>query len=205
MTESRISCVIADDHPLMREIIRLRVEAAGMELLGEASNGEDAIELIGRTHPAIAIVDLRMPGKNGLDIVRSVAESGSATRVLLYSDDANPGVVRRALQSGAKGYLNKASGQELLESALETIVAGGSFIDPSVAGKLLEPPAYALSPRELDVLALMTEGMQNKVIAQRLNVAEDTVKSHVSSLMNKLGANSRTAAVSIALREDLVV
>jgi DNA-binding NarL/FixJ family response regulator len=205
MSAAPVTCIIADDHPLMREIIRLRLEAAGMQLVGEAANGTDAINLIEDRHPAVAIVDLRMPGKNGLEIVRALAEQGSETRVLLYSDDANPDVVRRALQSGARGYLNKASGQELLENALETIVVGGTFVDPAVAGRLLQPPAYALSPRELDVLALMAEGLQNKVIAQRLNVAEDTVKSHVSSLMNKLGATSRTGAVSIALREELVV
>lgn len=204
MTGANIECIIADDHPLMREIVRIRVEAAGIRVVGEAQNGSEAIEIITELRPHIAVVDLKMPDATGLEIVTHIAASDVPTKILLYSQDANPHVVKRSLDAGACGYLNKTSGQEMLTCALQTVIAGGCFVDPTLTASLLRPAMFSLSPRELEVLALMSEGLQNKVIAVELNLSEETVKSHVSSLMVKLGVSSRTGAVGIALRENLV-
>jgi DNA-binding NarL/FixJ family response regulator len=189
----------------MREIIRIRVEHAGVQVVGEAGHGIEALRIITELKPDIAIVDLQMAGMDGLEIVKRVAELGVPTRTMLYTADARPLQVQRALDAGAKGFLNKSAPHDMLAHAMETIIGGGCFVDPEMAALLLLPAKVMLSPRELEVLALITEGKQNKEIAIELAVSVETVKAHVSSVMVKLEVHSRTGAVAVALREQLVI
>ena len=199
-----IRVLVADDHPLMREIISVRVALAGVKVVAEAANGEEALRHVRILKPELAVIDLDMPGMDGLEIVRLIVETGAATRCLLYSGESKTAVIKQAIAIGASGYLSKTADQDMLASAIESVLAGRTFIDPNIAGSLFDPVRFDLTARELQVLTLMTEGFQNKVIAVRLAISEDTIKTHVSSVMTKFGVTSRTGAVAMALRERIV-
>lgn len=198
------TCVIADDHPLMREILRMRLEIAGLEVVAEAADGPEAVRLVARCAPDVLVVDLNMPGLRGIEVIERVADLGCSTRSIMYAAAVRPQDVQRALTAGACGFLDKSASNEMLTLALDTVIAGGRFIDPTVAGDLLAPHASAPSGRELQVLELMADGLQNKEIAVRLALSTETIKTHVTSLMGKLGTHSRTGAVAIAIRSQLV-
>jgi len=198
------SCVIADDHPLMREILRMRLEQAGIEVVGEARDGNDAVRLVDQLHPQLALLDLTMPGITGIEAIANITLLEGSTRTIMYAAGVSAQDVQLALDAGASGYLDKSSAMEMLEMAIQTVLAGGSFIDPTVARALLDPPPFSITAREMQVLGLMTDGLQNKQIAQQTALSIETVKSHVSSLLIKLNAHSRTGAVTTAMRHRIV-
>jgi DNA-binding NarL/FixJ family response regulator len=201
-----ITVLLADDHPALRAGIRLRLEAdAGFEVVEEASDGAAAIDGIARTDPQVALVDLRMPGIDGLELARIVTRDHPATRVVLLSALTEAQLVQRALDAGAWGYVAKESSLDVVVDAITTVAAGGRYFDPSLlAGLFTTTSGDRLTDREREVLQMAANGHQNKVIASALGLGEETVKTHLSSVMRKLDAASRTEAVAAALRRSII-
>lgn len=209
-----LTVVIVDDHALVREgTVQLLEAEPDIEVAGVAGTGEDGLGLVERLRPDVALVDVNLPGMSGLELARQARDRGLATRVLIVSAYDDYGYVTEALQLGVGGYLLKtASAQELVDS-LRLVVDGVMVLDRAVSARLRHRwrgvPAQlesggSLTPRELDVLRLLAEGRSNKEIAAALFLGLRTVESHVSSLLSKLGATSRTQVVALALRDHLV-
>ena len=200
-----IRILAVDDHPLLRKGLAAVVNAEpDMKLVAEGSNGEDAIEKF-RTHrPDIVLMDLQMPGLNGMEAtIRIVSEFPEARIIVLttYHGDVQ---VLRALQAGARAYLLKGHDRELIET-IHAVYAGRKIIPPEVAAELAEHATdEALSEREVDVLRLIAAGNSNKQIADQLFVAEATIKSRITNILSKLGAGDRSHAVTIALKRGII-
>ena len=200
-----IRVLSADDHPLLRKGIAAVVNAEpNMKLVAEASNGEEAIDKYRVHRPDVTLMDLQMPGLNGIEAIsRIIAEFPDARIVVLttYSGDAQ---VMRALRAGARGYILKGHDRELVET-IHAVMDGRKRIPPEVAAELAEHAADdQLTTREIEVLDLIAEGNSNKQIADRLFVAEATVKSRVTSILSKLGASDRAHAVTLALKRGII-
>jgi DNA-binding NarL/FixJ family response regulator len=195
--------VLADDHPAIRMGVRIRLEReAGFDVVGEACDGREAVDLINEIHPDVAVVDLRMPELDGIDVARLAG--GDVTRIIVLSAMGDAELVQRALDAGAAGYVDKESPLDVLVSAVEAAASGRTFVDPSLVAGLLEGSGSRLSPRELEVLQLAADGLANRAMAERLGLSEETVKSHVSNVIRKLDATSRTQAVAEAMRRSLI-
>ena len=209
MSESpaaRLRLLIAEDHFVTRMGLKAIFGAEpDIDIVAEADNGTDAIALY-RTHrPDVAIVDLRLPGKDGVEIVKEIrAEFQEARIVILTGSEGSEGVYR-ALQAGARAYLLKdAKGSELVR-ALRDVHAGKKVLPPEVALRLAERmPQSDLSPRELEVLRHVADGKSNKRIADALGLSEATVRTHVSNILSKLGVDDRTQAATEALRRGIL-
>lgn len=207
-----ITVAIVDDHALFREGTVYVLEGEeGVEVVGEAGTGEDALELLARLRPDVAIVDINLPGMSGLQVARTLADAGSPVRVLIVSAYDDYAYVTEALEVGVAGYLLKtASGRELVD-AVRAVADGVFVLDRAVSSRLARRNRVGaansgdqLTPREVDVLALLAQGLSNKQIAQRLVLGLRTVESHVSNVLAKLGVTSRTEAVLYALDHHLV-
>jgi DNA-binding NarL/FixJ family response regulator len=200
----RILCV--DDHPLMRAGIIATLEGQpDIKLVAEAADGAAAVAAYRERRPDITLMDLQMAGMNGIEAIRKIrGEFPNARLVVLTTYDGDV-QVRRALKAGAQGYLLKSMLRHDLLRAIRTVHAGQRSIPAEVAVQLSgHIDADGLSPREIEVLGTISEGNSNKIVADKLNIAEDTVKGHVSSIMSKLHANDRTHAVLIALRRGFL-
>ena len=208
---SPIRVVIADDHPLFRAALGETISAAaGLELIAAAADGQEALELIGRHRPEVAVLDMRMPRLDGNEVVRRLRQAEIGTRVLFVSEYHEGELVLQALTAGGAGYLSKAATGEQICAAIATI-AGGDAVLPSDIGTELastlrerSETGTRLTGRELDVLELIAEGASAGVIAERLTVAVPTVKTHIQNLYAKLGVNDRGAAVAEAMRRGLL-
>ena len=200
-----IRILAVDDHPLLRKGLAAVVNAEPeMKLVAEGSNGEDAIEKFRTHHPDIVLMDLQMPGLNGIEAtIRIVSEFPEARIIVLttYHGDVQ---VLRALQAGARAYLLKGHDRELIET-IHAVYAGRKIIPPEIAAELAEHATdEALSEREVDVLRLIAAGNSNKQIADHLFVAEATIKSRITNILSKLGAGDRAHAVTIALKRGII-
>jgi two-component system response regulator DesR len=151
------TCVIADDMPLMREVMRLRVEELGVEVIGVAEDGIGAVRLVAQLAPDLLIVDLNMDGMDGVEVIRRVVEMDMATRTLLYTADPRAQVISLAMEAGADGCLNKSAGHESLARSLRTILAGGTFVDPSETVELPMPLRVEIKPVDLAQAAHLTD------------------------------------------------
>jgi DNA-binding NarL/FixJ family response regulator len=208
MTDN-ITLLIVDDQRLMREGLRTLLELEhGFEIVGEAASGQDAIDAYSQLNPDVVLMDIRMPGMDGVEATRRLCASWPGARVIIlttFDDDAN---VFEGLRAGAVGYLLKdLSGQELA-NAVRTVYKGGALIEPTVAKRVvaefarLHPPARSidqglaepLSERELDVLKLISAGLSNREIGNKLGLSEGTVKNYVTSVLQKIGVRDRTQA-----------
>jgi len=211
-----VRLLIADDHALFRESLRALLEARGVEVVGEAKNGKEAVALAGRLKPDIVLMDLGMPEVDGLEATRQVVTTLPGVRVVVLTASTDDEDLFEALQAGAQGYLLKDleadSFMKLLEGALE----GQPALTPELSRKILQAFSKrrqesvqedpdALTERELDVLRLMVEGItSNRQLARRLDVTENTVKFHVRNILDKLHLHNRAQAVSVALRRKMV-
>lgn len=210
-----IRVLICDDQDLVREGLRAILStAAGIEVVGEASDGVKALELIPESRPAVVLMDLKMPGMNGVQATRLIADRHPDVRVLVLTTYDADEWVFDAIRSGAAGYLLKDTPREALVTAVRDTAAGKTRVDPAVAGRLFShvaragPPlpttfAADLSERELDVLRLLARGLSNADIAGRLYLSEGTVRNYVSSILSKLDVADRTQAAVLALRHGL--
>lgn len=201
---------LADDQRVVREgLATLLGLLPGIEVLGTASDGEEAIELVERLRPDVVLMDLRMPRCDGVEATRRLRDLAPATQVIVLTTYADDRSVIEALRAGARGFLTKDSGAEEIERAITAVARGEAAIDPAVQHHLVAAVAAApdlpdgLTPREAEVLGLIAEGLTNSEIATRLVVSEATVKSHVNHLFAKTGVRDRAQAVAYAYRNGL--
>jgi DNA-binding NarL/FixJ family response regulator len=215
-----ISVVIADDQGMVRAGFRSLLEAEpDLEVVGEASNGSEAVEVVSRLQPDVTLMDIRMPVLDGIAATRTVLERGSRTRVLVLTTFDLDEYVFEALRAGASGFLLKDAPAEELSAAIRVVAAGDSLLAPGVTRRVIDafirrPAAPSrmidrrlslLTPRELEVLGLLARGLANSDIAQRLFVSEGTTKTHVSNVLAKLGLRDRVQAVIFAYENGVVV
>lgn len=204
-----IRVVLVDDHPIVRAgIAGMLAQTDGIEVVGEASNGEEALSVIANTSPDVLLLDLRMPVMNGPTLIRELRNRGSKLGILVlttYDTDAD---ILRATEAGANGYLLKDTSLDDLIRAIEATNSGDTWLAPSVATQVMKSLHGAsiekLSSRELDVLRLVANGLSNKEIAVELNVSPATVKTHLIHVFRKLDVNDRTAAVTVALDRGIL-
>ena len=202
-------CVLADDHPaILDAVARYLADVEDVELVAQARNGDEALQLIEKHAPDVAVVDIRMPGVGGIDIARRLSAEGSKTAVILYTGHSERSLLLEALDAGARGFLVKEAPLDDLARAIRTICEGGTYVDPALAGVLVGPQATerlpALTKREREVLRLLADGLRNEQVAVELSISPLTVRSHVKNAMEKLEADTRTEAVAKALRESLI-
>ncbi|GAB3474721.1 response regulator [Amycolatopsis cihanbeyliensis] len=204
-----VTLLIADDHPIVRDGLRgMFTTEAGFEVLGEAADGAEAVRLAERLRPDVVLMDLRMPGTDGVTAINELAGLGNPARVLVlttYDTDAD---VLTAIEAGATGYLLKDSPRAELFRAVRAAARGESVLSPAVAGRVMgrlrSPAREPLSRRELEVLDLVAAGSTNKETARTLFISEATVKTHLLHAYAKLGVKDRAAAVATAYERGLL-
>lgn len=213
MAKGGIRILVADDHPMLREgLVAVLSTQPDFEVVGEAADGSEAVRLAEALRPDVILLDLEMPGTDGVAALERLRDSGSEVRAVVFTAYDTDERILGALRAGARGYLLKGASRAEIFDAVRTVYAGGSLLQPGVTARVLEhlgrgdegARANQLTPRELEVLDLISEGLQNSEIAERLFVTERTVKFHVSSILAKLGADNRTEAVAIAARRGLI-
>ncbi len=206
----RIRVIIVDDHAVVRGGLRLFLLAfEDLELVGEAGNGEQALRLCEQAQPDVVLMDLVMPGMNGVQATRKIREEYPQIQVIALTSFDEEGLVQGALEAGAISYLLKNVSASELAAAIRAAHAGRPTLAPEAAQALIESTrpsrlGYDLTDREREVLVVMIEGMSNAEIAESLTISRSTVKFHVSSILSKLGVSSRAEAVSLALQRHLV-
>ena len=206
MSSPAIRILSVDDHPLLQEGIAAMIRSQpDMELVGEARNGRDAVVRFRETAPDVTLMDLRLPDMNGIDVMIAIRAEFPEARVVVLTTFEGDAEIQRALAAGARGYLLKSMPPRDLLDGIRQVHAGKKRIPPEIAARLAEHLAdEALTAREVEVLRQVASGNRNRDIAERLFISEETVKVHVKHIMDKLGANDRTAAVSIAIRRGII-
>lgn len=200
--------IIADDHSVVRDGLRYMLSSAeDIDIVAEVSNGHELIETLARVAADIVLLDLRMPGMNGLEALSRIRADTPTTRVVILTMHDDPAYVREAVESGASGYLLKSTGRDELLRALRATQQGGAYFQGELAGTLLSPqspPQPSLSPREREVLQLVADGMENKQIARALAISEATVKSYLKNVFGRFEVHSRAEAVAVGLRMGII-
>jgi DNA-binding NarL/FixJ family response regulator len=213
MEDAKIRILVADDHPMLREgLVAVLDTQQDFEVVGEAADGSEVVRLAERLNPDVILLDLEMPGVDGVAALEKLRSAGSEARTIVFTAYDTDERILGALRAGARGYLLKGASRTEIFDAIRTVHAGGSLLQPVVTNKLLQTMSREerreetepLTPREIEVLGLLALGLQNKEIASRLFITERTVKFHVSSLMHKLGAENRTETVTIAAQRGLI-
>ncbi len=212
-----IRVLITDDHFIVRQGLRLILNtAADIELVGEAENGEEALQLTAEHQPQVILMDLRMPVMDGLNAIEQLGQLHPQVAVIILTTYNEDEMMLRGLQLGARGYLLKDTERETLLNTIRAAARGESLFKPDVVRRALSvqaasppsprqttstPDAIQLTPRELEVLQAAAAGERNKEIALRLDISSRTVKAHLTSVYNKLGVDSRAAAIAIAAQK----
>jgi len=202
-----ISVLIVDDHEVVREGLRLSLlRSSNIRVVGEAPDGETAIALVERRRPNVVIMDLRMPGMDGIEATEEIRRRVPDTAVIVFTAYSERALLSRSLESGAKGYILKEAPHETLLRAIEKVASGDTFVDPALMPNLVQgrDGGDSLTAREREILQLRADGMSNADVAGRLFISQETVKSHVRHILVKLEADTRTQAVAIALREAMI-
>ena len=201
-----IRVLSVDDHALLRDgIAALIANQSDMELVAEASNGREAIELFRKHHPDVTLMDLQMPEMSGIDAMSAIRSEFPQARIIVLTTYAGDAQVFRALKAGARAFLLKGLLRKELLDTIRAVHAGQRRLPPEIAAEIAEHATDdALTPRELDVLRLIAGGNANKEIAAQLSLTEETVKGHVKNILAKLGANDRTHAVTIGLKRGII-
>jgi len=205
-----IRIVVVDDHPVVREgLVASLEDDPEFQVVGAVGSAEDAMPVVAARHPDVILLDLELPGAGGLDAIPRLGAAHPGARILILTAYDTDERVLGALRAGAKGYLLKGASMEEIARAIRTVHAGQSCLEPRIASTVVAAlgprrrPA-ALSDRERDVLRLVAGGRSNKQIAHALGITERTVKFHVTSILNKLGADNRAQAVALAARRGLL-
>jgi DNA-binding NarL/FixJ family response regulator len=204
--DRRIRILIVDDHPLLREgIVSLVEKQADMLIVAEASSGKEAIQIFEQHRPDITLMDVRLPGMDGIDTMTAILSKFPEARFIVLTTFSGDAQILRALNAGARGYLLKDMLRKELLDAIRTVHSGRKRIPPEIATQIAEHAGDTkLTPREIEVLQLIAAGNSNKTLADKLSVSEETVKMHVKNILSKLDANDRTHAVTIAVRRGIM-
>nr|WP_323746746.1 response regulator transcription factor [Catenulispora pinisilvae] len=204
-----IRVVVADDQAAVRDgLVALLSVTPGVEVVGEAADGAAAVAAAETLRPDVVLMDLRMPGMDGVEATRQIGQSVPGVRIVVLTTHADDASILKALRAGATGYLTKESGRAEIARAIEAAASGQSVLDDGVAATLLAaavdvPPSVDLTPREAEVLTLIARGKSNTEIAEELFVSAATVKTHINNLFAKIGVRDRVQAVRYALRHGL--
>jgi DNA-binding NarL/FixJ family response regulator len=202
--EIRVLCV--DDHPLVRKgIASILANEMDMRLVGEAGNGREAVDLFRQYHPDVTLMDLRMPGMDGVQATQAIRKEFPEARIIALTSYDGDQDIYRALEAGVRGYMLKEMVHTDVLRAIRTVHSGKRLMPHEVAERLTEYfPQVALTPREVEVLGFVAKGMANKEIADRLGTASGTIKMHIQNILEKLGAADRTHAVTIAIQRGIL-
>jgi len=201
-----ITCVLADDHPLLIQAMRVLLKRHGVQVVGEAQRGEEAVDLIRRLSPAVALVDVKLPDLSGIGVARRVSSENLDTAVLIYTGYGNAHLLSEALAAGAMGFVQKDAPVEEVLRAFQMVCDGRPYIEPSLAQAIVHRRGArpSLSAPEIRVLQLLAAGQTTEAIRAELATSVDAVQYLVQSLMRKLGAATRSEAVATALRAELI-
>jgi DNA-binding NarL/FixJ family response regulator len=205
-----IRVLVVDDHPIVRQgLVSVLSDEADLEVVGEASSGREAVGLVSRLQPDVVLLDLEMPDVDGIEAIPQLLAVRPELGVLVFTAYDTDERVLGAVRAGARGYLLKGASADEIARGIRTVRAGASYLEPRVASKLMAEvssprAAPALSEREREVLRLVAEGLPTKQIAQALTISERTVKFHVNSIFQKLGADNRAQAVALAAQRGLL-
>jgi DNA-binding NarL/FixJ family response regulator len=203
-----IKILIADDHPVVRDgLIAVLETQDDFEIVGEASNGNEALEMLSKTEIDILFLDLAMPEKDGVEVIQDLQKLNSNTKVIVFTVFDTDERIINAVKAGAKGYLLKGASRKEIFNAIRVVYSGGSLLQPSIASKLMQHISQEndpLSQREMEVLKLLSKGLKNSEIANELFISERTVKFHVSAILNKLDVQNRTEAVQLAVKRGII-
>jgi DNA-binding NarL/FixJ family response regulator len=216
-TGERITIVLADDHQLVRAALGTWLQTnPGFEVLGTAADGNAALELARQRHPAVAVLDIDMPGLFAFDAARRIREASPRTRILFLSGYHSDAYIERALAVGALGYVTKGDPPHVLGEAIRRVAAGEAYFAPQVQSRIVvgeagpqlaQPggaPTTSLTGRELEVLRLLAQGLAKKQVARALSLSVGTINNHAANLMKKLGIHDRVELTRFAIREGIV-
>ncbi len=203
---NEITCLIVDDHEVVREGLRLSLSRTpNVRVVGEAADGAAGIAIAERRRPDVVVMDVRMPGMDGLEATKELTQKLPSSAVLLFTAFSERSLLTRGLESGAKGYILKEAPHQTLLRAIEKVAAGEGYVDPALMPDFLtREREEMLTAREREILQLLADGMSNGEVAKKLFISQETVKSHVRHILAKLEADTRTHAVAIALRDAII-
>jgi len=206
MTGNSIRILVVEDHQIVRQgLVALLNVVDGVEVVGQAADGAEAVKQFEACHPDVTLIDLRLPKMGGVEVIQRVRASHANARFIVLTTYDGDEDIYRALQAGARAYLLKGMTVEVLVSTIRSVHAGKSIIPPSIAQKLAERMATEqLTQREQEVLEQIVKGKSNKEIGQALDISEATVKTHINNLLGKLGVEDRTQAATAAIQRGLV-
>lgn len=204
VTMIRVLCV--DDHPLVRKgLVAILANERDITLVAEAGNGREAVELFRKHQPDITLMDLRMPDLDGIGAIKQIRQEFPEARIIALTSFDGDQDIYRALEAGVSGYLLKETVHTEILNAIRRVHAGKQLLSPEITERLADYfPTVALTPREIEVLTLVANGLANKEIAQKIGTASGTVKIHVQNILAKLRATDRTHAVTIALQRGII-
>jgi DNA-binding NarL/FixJ family response regulator len=202
----RITCLLVDDHPAILKALSAILRDDGIDVIGRAERGQEALAVMETRRPAVALVDLRLPDLGGIDVVRAAATSAPDTACLIYTGYADEGQTREALDAGARGVVSKEAPLPDIARAIATVAAGDVYIDPRLGAGLAAgmQRQSELTRRERDVLRCLADGLTNDEIGAQLFLSPETVRGYVRKATTRLGARNRMQAVVIALRDGLI-
>lgn len=193
-----------EDHLALQKGVEVLLARAGVRVVGSARDAEAGYELIRRRRPDVAVIDIALPGDDGIALTRRLLAEDPQLRIVLYTGVDDPRRLVEALDSGAAGFAMKAGSPEELVRAIRAVSAGGTYVDPDlrplVSGDVAATPTAALSPREAEILGYLADGLTGEEVAGRLHLSPQTVRTHVRNAMAKLGARTRVQAIALALR-----
>ncbi len=208
MSDRKLTCVVADDHTSLRELLVRYLKESGVTVVGQAGDGEEALARIEASQPSVAVIDVRLPRLSGIEVVRRAVRSAPETSAILYTGFADRGLLVDALDAGARGFVSKEAPLDDLIRAIRTVAEGGTFVCPLLAALLVGAEATEklphLSKRQREVLRLLADGLTNAEIGRQLFLSPETVRTYVRSAMHNLDADTRTQAVATAIRLQLL-
>lgn len=203
--EKKIRILLVDDHIVLRMgLVTATNGESDMQIVGEAENGAEALEVYRSTLPDVVVLDLRMPEMSGIETIRSLKKEHPSVRILVFSNYASGDEVLQAFREGAMGFVIKEMPLEQLLTGIRKVYTGEQFMPPEVSTRVSSRVVSQLSPRELEVLSHVAQGLSNKEIASKLNLVEGTVKVHLTNILSKLGVSDRTQAILAAVKRGII-